>query len=68
MSCVMIEDGQSLLSFRSSKQIEHVEPDRDVEHRDWLIRQQDTLGGGQRAGDGHPLPLTAAQLVRILAR
>ena len=66
MSCVMKRTASRSCSLRSQQQVEHVQPDRNIEHRDRLIRQQDLWPRRQRAGNRHALALATAQLVWIL--
>lgn len=49
-----------------AQQVEDAQPDRDVEHRDRLVGQQDLGVGRQRAGDRDALALPSGQLVREL--
>ena len=49
------------------EQAQHLQPDRDVEHGNRLVGQQHGGPRRQRPGEGDPLPLSAGQLVRVLA-
>ena len=62
-----VHEGEPLAFPQVREQVQHAEPDRDVEHGHRLIGQQHPGPDGQRPGDGDPLPLTAGQLVRVLA-
>src|SRR5271169_6132812 len=50
------------------EQVQHLQADRDVEHRHWLVGEQHARAGGQRTGEGDPLALAAGQLMRVLGQ
>ena len=47
-------------------QVQDPDPDRDVEHADRLVGEDDLRLDGERAGDRDALPLAARELVRVL--
>src|SRR5580658_3238208 len=50
------------------EQVEHLQPDRDVQHGHWFVGQQYARAGRQRPGERDPLALAAGQLVRVLGQ
>src|SRR5260370_26233450 len=62
-----VEYRDAILFFEAKEQIEHLQANRDVQHRDWLVCQQDRPLPGERAGKGHPPALAAGELVRVPA-
>jgi hypothetical protein len=63
-----VEDGQPVLFLQLGEKIQDVEPDRDVQHRDRLIREQNARADGQSARNSHALSLTAGELMRVFAQ
>lgn len=63
-----VEDREVHAVLEVLEQVEHPEPDRDVQHRDGLVGEEDLGVGAERAGDGHALALTSRQLVRELVQ
>src|ERR1022692_4095295 len=61
-----VEDREPVPLTQVTEEIEDAEPDRDVEHGNRLVGEQDPGLYSQRAGDGHALALPAGQLVRVL--
>jgi hypothetical protein len=49
------------------EQAQHLETDRDVEHRDRLVSEENPRPGGERAGERDALALTTGKLVRVLS-
>ena len=60
--------GQPALDAQVEHQPQQLGPDRDVEHRHRLVGDDDLGVHDQGAGDDHPLPLAARQLVRVAVR
>ena len=58
-----VQDGELKPLLEIPQQVQHPEPDRDVQHGHRLVRQQGFRVGAQRPGDGHPLPLAAGELM-----
>src|SRR5580692_451818 len=50
------------------EQVEHLQADRDVQHRHRFVGEQHARVGGQRTGEGDALALAAGQLVRVLGQ
>ncbi|CPU63572.1 Uncharacterised protein [Mycobacteroides abscessus] len=63
-----VEDAEVLLALQARQQVEHPEPDRHVEHRHGLVRDEEPGAGGERAGDRDALALASGHLVRTLLR
>src|SRR5690348_16571178 len=59
------EEGKPLLIFERQHQIEDIQPNRDIEHRDRLVGQDHLRAHRQRLGDSDALPLATAQLMRV---
>ena len=62
------EIGEPELLLQVLQQIDDLRLDRDVERRDRFVADDELGTEGQRAGDADPLPLPAAELVRIAVR
>ncbi len=60
-----VQDGHALLVAQLRHQVEQPDPDRHVQHRDRLVGQDQLRPHGQRLGEADPLPLAAAELVRV---
>ena len=63
-----VQDRELELRAQLVEQVEDLEADRDVEHRDRLVGQQHPRPRGERARDRDTLALAAGQLVREPAR
>ena len=63
-----VEQAEAALAAQLGQQLEHPGPERDVEHGDGLVGDDQPRVAGERAGDEHPLALAAGQLVRQLGR
>src|SRR6516165_10034217 len=61
-----VEQGELEAAAQVVEQAQHLQPDRDVQHRHRLVGEQDARPGGQRPGERDALPLTTGQLVREL--
>ena len=61
-----VQHGQAEALAQVVEQVQHLEPDRDVQHGHRLVGQQHGRAGGQRPGERDPLALAAGQLVRVL--
>ncbi len=57
-----------LLFFQALEQIEHLQTDRHVQHRDWFVGEQDGRLHRERPRNRDTLALSAAQLMRVLAQ
>ena len=57
--------GQIQFALQIREQVEHARLDRDIQRRSRFVEDQQVGFGGQRAGDAHPLTLSAGQLVRV---
>src|SRR5690606_23346341 len=62
------KDGEPKIALQLPHQVEDLRLDRDVQGGGGLVRHQELGAGGQRPGDGDPLPLPAAELVRVAVR
>src|SRR5437764_7755182 len=60
------EQGKPLLVFEAQQQVQHIETDRDIQHRDRFVGQQHLWSRGQGTRNSHTLALSAAQLMRVL--
>ena len=60
-----VEHGEILFVAETTEQVQDVEPDGDVQHRDGLIGQQHLGVDRQRPRDHQPLALSTGQLVRV---
>src|SRR6185437_167027 len=60
-----VEQRQCKPGAQVIEQVEHLQPDGDVEHGYRLVGQQHGRLRGQGPGEGNPLALAAGQLVRI---
>ncbi len=60
-----VEDGELELGAQLVEQVEHFETDRDVEHRNRLVGQQDARLGSKGSGDGDALALPARELMGV---
>src|SRR5699024_8898814 len=60
-----VEHGEILFVAETTEQVQDVEPDGDVQHRDRLIGQQHLGLYRQRPRDHQPLTLSTGQLVRV---
>ena len=56
---------QAELVLEAHHQVQHLRLDRDVERRDGLVGDDELRLDGERPGDTDPLPLPAAELVRL---
>ena len=63
-----VEEGDPALLFQPQHEVQDSDPDRDVEHADRLVGEDDLRLDGERARDRHALPLPARELVRVLRR
>ena len=61
-----VEKRDPVLLLELRHQVQDPDADRDVEHADRLVREDDLRLDRERAGDRDPLPLAARELVRIL--
>src|SRR5579875_3048788 len=59
------QHGGALLHLDLEEQVDDSGLDRDVERRDWLVRQQQFRIPGKSAGDGNALLLPAGELTRL---
>ena len=57
--------GEAALAAQVDQQIEDLRLDRHVQRRGRLVQQHDLGLQDQGAGDRHPLPLAARELVRV---
>ena len=60
-----VEHGDALLVAELAHQVEHADPDRDVEHGRGFVGEDDLWFDGERPGDRDPLALPAGELVRV---
>src|SRR5262249_18058278 len=56
-----------VLLFQACEEVEYLQADRNVEHRDWFISQQDGWLRSKCARDGDSLALPTAELMRVFA-
>ena len=63
-----VEVGETALVLESLHQVQDAHPDRDIEHRNRLIGQEQLRIGRQGPGDRDALALPARELVRELGR
>ena len=63
--CAMKRYVRPSWSWRLHHQVQHLRLDRHVERRDGLVGDDELRLDGERAGDPDPLPLPAAELVRL---
>jgi hypothetical protein len=59
------EDGEAAFSLERGEKVEQSHADRDVEHGGGLVRDEEIRVGGQRAGDGDPLPLSSGKFIGV---
>src|SRR6266516_1188420 len=60
-----VEDRHALLAAQVSHHVEQADPDGHVQHGDRLVGQDQLGPHGQGLGETDPLPLAAAELVRV---
>ena len=60
-----VEDGHAHRVAQRRHQVEQADPDRHVEHRHRLVGQDQPRAARERLGEADPLPLAAAELVRV---
>jgi hypothetical protein len=59
------EEGKLLFIFELKQEIEDLQTNGDIQHRDWLIRKKHRRMHGQSAGYRHSLTLPTTELMRI---
>ena len=62
-----VEERNVLSPLQIEHQIQDSHANRDVQHGDRLVRQQDIRLDGERSSNTHPLPLSTGQLMGIFA-
>ena len=62
------QDRELTLLAKTAQHLQHADAQRDVQHRQCLVGDERNRLYRERACNGHPLALSARQLVRVFAR